>query len=239
MNIAVDAGNTLTKVGIFEGHILNQKEVFKSRADTEEYLKKTAADHIIVSSVTLDPYEILSWSIVKGRKVVLHHQLKLPIRIGYSTPATLGIDRIAAACGAYALYPGQPTLVLDIGTCLNYEFVDASGVYQGGAISPGIGLRFEAMHTLTAKLPLGTISESPALIGNSTLTCLQSGVMNGMTEEINGIIARYDQTYPGLRVILCGGDSRFFENHCKRPIFVAPDLVLTGLNSILLYHEAS
>ena len=94
------------------------------------------------------------------------------------------------------------------------------------------------MHRYTAKLPLAPATEAPLLIGDATISCLQSGVMNGMCEEINGIIQRYDIQYPGIRVILCGGDAHFFENHLNPTIFVAPDLVLMGLNSILLHNVA-
>ncbi|MBS1976141.1 MAG: type III pantothenate kinase [Bacteroidetes bacterium] len=239
MNVTVDIGNTFTKVGIFEGTHLVHKEVFRSMADLRDYLGRTPADHIIVSSVSGDPYDVLNGAVVKGKKLVLHHQLRLPIKINYATPTTLGVDRIAAACGAQSLYPGQACLVVDIGTCINYEFIDAAGTYSGGAISPGVQLRFESMHSFTSRLPLATAVENAPLTGDSTLGCLQSGVMNGILEEINGMMDRYAEITPQLRVILCGGDSRFFEKHCKRPIFVAPDLVLTGLNSILRYHEAS
>ena len=109
---------------------------------------------------------------------------------------------------------------------------------MGGAISPGVHMRFKAMHQQTARLPQTTATESPTLTGNSTVNCLQSGVMNGVLEEIRGIINRYSTESPGIRVILCGGDAHFFENHLNPSIFVAPDLVLIGLNHILLHNVA-
>jgi len=178
----------------------------------------------------------LSWATIAGKKIVLGPNLPIPIFNRYATPGTLGVDRLAAACGAWALFPNQDCLVVDIGTCINYEFISKTGEYHGGAISPGVVMRFESMHRLTAKLPNATPIESAPLIGSDTIQCLQSGVMNGVLEEIKGTIHRYNIEYPGIRVILCGGDAHFFENHLKPSIFVAPELVLMGLNSILLHN---
>ncbi|HEY5825470.1 MAG TPA: type III pantothenate kinase, partial [Cyclobacteriaceae bacterium] len=155
---------------------------------------------------------------------------------GYATPTTLGVDRIAAVCGALEIYPNGNCLVVDTGTCINYEFIDAKGEYLGGAISPGIHMRLEAMHKFTARLPLVTNNPDAQLIGNSTATCMQSGVTNGVIAEIEGIITRYSHLYPDLGVILSGGDYSLFENKLKPSIFVAPELVLSGLNRILLHN---
>jgi len=190
----------------------------------------------LVSSVNFDPTEILSWSSSAGKKIILTTSLSLPIKIAYATPQTLGVDRIAAACGASFLYPNEDCLVIDAGTCINYEFLDRNKIYHGGAISPGIFMRFEAMHSFTSKLPLVKSISKSNLIGDSTESCMQSGVMNGVLAEVNGIIKRYKDLYPNIRVILSGGDHSFFENNLKHPIFVAPDLVFDGLNGILLYH---
>jgi type III pantothenate kinase len=97
-------------------------------------------------------------------------------------------------------------------------------------------MRFKAVHAFTSKLPLANVTETPNLIGNSTESCIQSGVIIGTITEIDGIILRYIQEYKDLRVILCGGDAAFFENKLKASIFATPDLVLIGLNSILIYN---
>ena len=123
-----------------------------------------------------------------------------------------------------------------MGTCINYEYVNEAGEYLGGAISPGVMMRFKAMHHFTARLPLAAPLDTSLLTGASTVSGLQSGVMNGILEEIKGVILRYRNLTPGVRVILCGGDTHFFENYLKPSIFVAPDLVLMGLNSILLHN---
>ncbi|MEQ1586115.1 MAG: type III pantothenate kinase [Cyclobacteriaceae bacterium] len=236
MNLVVDSGNTRFKVGVFDGSALVLKEYFVLPEELREFMIKNSFSHVLVSSVNHDPNEILTWSATKGKKIVLTSSLTFPIVISYVTPDTLGVDRIAAACGAFELFPEQDCLVIDAGTCINYEFISRHKIYQGGSISPGIAMRFEAMHTFTSRLPLVNPVNEARLIGDSTESCMQSGVMNGVLAEVDGIIEKYKGLFPGVRVILCGGGYSFFENRLKHPIFVAPDLVLTGLNRILRYH---
>lgn len=236
MNLVVDSGNTRFKVGVFDGSDLVLKEHFVHPEELKEFMIKNSFAHVLVSSVNHDPQEILTWSSTQGKKIVLTSSLKFPIVVSYATPDTLGVDRIAAACGAFELFPEQDCLVIDVGTCINYEFISRNKTYQGGGISPGIAMRFEALHTFTARLPFIKQKNKTKLIGDSTESCMQSGVMNGVIAEVNGIMEEYMTLFPGVRVILCGGDHSFFEKRLKHPIFVAPDLVLSGLNSILRYH---
>lgn len=234
MNIAIDSGNTNIKVGLFEEALLTKKFIFSSIDQLSAFLDVTTAENFIVSSVTGSLESVLASVHVSGKIINLTSKLFLPIRNLYATPETLGVDRIAAACGAWQLYPNEASLVIDIGTCINYEFVNQQGEYLGGAISPGVRMRFAAMHQYTAKLPIVEPNSEPPLTGGSTSGSLQSGVMNGILEEIKGMIKRYHQEHPLLKVILCGGDAHFFEKHLNPSIFVAPELVLMGLNSILL-----
>jgi type III pantothenate kinase len=236
MNLVVDSGNTRIKVGLFKDRELVRKESFTAPDALKEFIASTPSDHMLVSSVNLDPAEILSWSSTKGKKISLFPSLPLPVQVNYLTPNTIGVDRLAAVCGAHDLFPNKTCLVIDAGTCINYELLDDRGVYHGGAISPGISMRFEAMHTFTARLPLVKSNENIGLTGNTTEACLQSGVMNGVLEEVRGFIKQYQLIYPDLTVIMCGGDYPFFENKLKPAIFVAPELVLIGLNRILRYH---
>jgi type III pantothenate kinase len=236
MNLVVDSGNTRIKVGLFKDRELIKKESFLDLTNLKNFIGATRVDHILVSSVNHDPAEILSWSSTTGKKISLTSSLPLPIRVAYQTPHTLGVDRLAAVCGAQDLFPDRNCLVIDAGTCINYELLDEKSVYHGGAISPGISMRFEAMHTFTARLPLVSAEENIGLTGNTTETCLQSGVMNGVLAEVTGFIKQYQDLYPDLTVIMCGGDYPFFENRVKPAIFVAPELVLMGLNRILRYH---
>jgi len=236
MNLVVDSGNTRIKVGLFKDRELIWTESFLNLDQLKNFISNSHADHILVSSVNHDPAEILSWSVSAGKKISLTSSLPLPIQIEYKTPQTLGVDRLAAVCGAQDLFPNKNCLIIDAGTCINYELLDADSIYHGGAISPGISMRFDAMHTFTARLPLVSANENIGLIGNSTETCLQSGVMNGVLEEVRGFMKQYQILYPDLTVIICGGDYPFFENKLKPAIFVAPELVLIGLNRILRYH---
>lgn len=236
MNLVIDVGNTMIKTGTFEGKDLKDTGFFGAQQDLKTYLQKTKPVHVIFSSVAWAFSEIENSISATGTVRILGQQTSLPVTNHYATPGTLGADRIASACGAWSAFPNHNSLVIDIGTCINYDFVNKSGHYMGGAISPGIKLRFSSMHEYTAKLPLAEPVLGPDLTGNSTIKSLQSGVMNGILEEIKGVINRYETQYRDIRVILCGGDCHFFEKDLKPSIFVAPELVLKGLNSILLHN---
>jgi type III pantothenate kinase len=236
MNLVLDYGNSLAKVGVFDKYQLKQSLAFSKSDELKFFLQNFSAENFILSSVTHEAATALAWVSHIKTKLVLSQTLPLPIKNLYATPQTLGVDRIAGVCGAHQQFPGLPCLVIDAGTCITYDFLDKEGNYHGGGISPGLKMRFQAMNAFTAKLPLADIIEDPPLIGNTTETCLQSGAIHGMIEEINGIIMRYRHEFNDLQVILCGGDTRFFENKLKAPIFALPELVLSGLNSILIYN---
>jgi len=236
MNLVLDLGNTRIKAALFEANVLKEKFTFPSTNDLLSFLGQGEFDHALISSVNQSADELLPLIKTTGKKIKLRPGLPLPIQNKYATPETLGVDRLAAACGAFHYFPNKSCLVIDAGTCINYEFIDEAGNYLGGAISPGIAMRFEAMHKFTARLPLVEADANVAMIGNSTETCMQSGVVHGALNEVEGIIGKYVADYSGLVVILCGGDASLFENRLKHPIFVAPDLILKGLNSILLYN---
>lgn len=236
MNLVIDHGNTRIKAATFSGAKLHEKFLFATSQPLKSFLEKEKYENCIVSSVSLSSEEILSWVKVSGKKFYLSSNLPLPVNNRYTTPDTLGVDRIAAACGAMEIFPHQNCLVIDAGTCINYEFLDSEANYHGGAISPGIQMRFEAMHKFTSRLPLLNEINKIDLVGNSTESCMKSGVVNGVLAEVGGIIDQYAEKFPGLGVILCGGDHSFFENNLKHPIFVAPDLVLHGLNRILRHN---
>ena len=236
MNIVVDYGNSSAKVGIFDKDRLAEQFAFSTADELKRFLQNYSASGIIISSVAKDAAEVATWATHVKRKYILNSSLPLPIKNLYATPQTLGVDRVAGVCGARQKFPGEPCLVIDAGTCITYDFLDRDGNFLGGAISPGLMMRFQAVHTFTAKLPLVSPVENVILIGDTTERCIQSGVINGLTEELNGIIGRYRVEFEGLRVILCGGDARFFENILKGPIFAVPELVLSGLNSILNYN---
>ncbi len=236
MNLIVDIGNTRIKVAYFDHTQIVHRATFPSVAELLQSFGNQRFEHCIVSSVKTHPTEVISLLPVERKKIQLSSQMPLPIGINYETPQTLGVDRIAAACGAYQLFPNQDCLVIDMGTCITYDLLTAKGTFEGGAIAPGVRMRFAAMHQLTARLPkVEPIANAP-LTGKSTIASMQSGVINGVLEEIKGFIARYQTQHPQLKTVACGGDVAFFENSVKPSIFVAPDLVLIGLNRILLHH---
>lgn len=239
MNMVMDAGNTRTKIGIFEGAERKAVHVFDAPDEARRFLRDHPVRHLLVSSVTAEGDALAAEARASGDRLKLTAALSLPIENRYASQQTLGPDRLAAACGAWELFPETSSLIVDCGTCINYEFVHAGGYYLGGAISPGVTMRFNAMHQQTDRLPLVRPVTEPSLTGTSTQECLESGVMNGIQEEITGIIRRYAEGYPDIRVILTGGDAHFFEKPLKPFIFVAPELILTGLNRILRHNVHS
>jgi len=164
--------------------------------------------------------------------------MPIPLSMGYHTPDTLGPDRLAVAIGGHSLHPGTDLLVLDFGTCLKFDFVTRTGQYEGGSISPGLQMRFRAMHTFTAKLPLLTQPENfPAHpIGRSTAESMQNGVLLGMLAEAEGMIGFYRELYPAVKVLITGGDAEVFEGRLKNAIFVRQNLALLGLAETMKYH---
>ncbi|ELR72168.1 Pantothenate kinase type III [Fulvivirga imtechensis AK7] len=235
MNLALDFGNTFAKAGLFEGSML-QKVITDVKLDhLPDIVGTYAPDNIIISSVSVKPSDIVSRLGGEGA-LILRHDIPLPFKIAYKTPDTLGLDRIAAVAGAQEMLPGANCLVIDTGTCFTYDLLDSQGIYHGGGISPGIKMRFQALHTFTANLPLINFEEETPLIGQSTKGSILSGVVNGTIAEITEIIRQYCDKFADLQIIMCGGDAKFFENRLKASIFAAPELVLRGLNRILLYN---
>lgn len=238
MNLCIDIGNTRFKAAIFnlDGEILSKK-IFDNQDSLIQWAKSQAYNRAIVCSVKGGEQELLSQLPIHVEKIIFNYQLTLPVSNLYHTPETLGKDRLASAIGAVAIFPNKNCLIIDAGTCITYDFVNHNSEYLGGAISPGLQMRFQALNHFTAKLPLLN-SEGPAqLIGTDTKTSIQSGVINGIKFEIEKAIEEYKQKYPDLQVILCGGDAHFFESIIKGVIFAFPDLVLFGLNHTL-HHNA-
>lgn len=161
------------------------------------------------------------------------HSSELPIKIGYATPETLGLDRIAAVVGAVMQCPDKAVLIVDAGTCVTYDLLTADGTFAGGNIAPGIRLRLRAMHEHTGKLPLIDDAGETPEIGFSTETAMRAGAVLGVAYEIEGYIARLNKVYPDLFVFLTGGDALKLAAKIKSRIFVDENLVLTGLNRIL------
>lgn len=202
--------------------------------EVARFLDAHTVDAAIFSTVTTPDPEALS--LLRQRVhcfVHFDHTSQIPVRIGYHTPHTLGLDRIAAVVGASMECPGRPVLIVDAGTCVTYDLLTADGTFAGGNIAPGIRLRLLAMHEHTGKLPLVDDSGEIPEIGFSTETAMRAGATLGVAYEIEGYMARLNEIYPDLFVFLTGGDALKLAAKIKSRIFVNENLVLTGLNRIL------
>ncbi len=242
MNFVLDLGNTCVKAGLFTGRTLEKSFLFDKNEANE--IKKVIAETTdikfsIISSVISHSKEIVN--VLQNKTICIDFDLntRLPFKISYSTPETLGKDRIAAVAGAIALYPGKPLLVIDAGTCMKYNFVNTQGEFIGGAISPGLDMRFKALNVFTDRLPhLSYEKEFINVIGSSTKGSILSGVQQGLLFEAEGYIKRFkDKNKEGI-VVGTGGNLSFLEDGLKNSIFAAPDLILSGLNEILLHHTS-
>lgn len=239
LDAAIDLGNTFAKIGWFEENKLIEAQYKIPFDDLNAILYNKLPQRAILSSTSHDTQPwvdtLQSWNV---QTIQLATTTPLPITKNYDTPQTLGADRVAAAVGADFLFPDDNCLVIDMGTCITYDWVSAEAVFEGGIISPGFRMRFKAMNTFTKRLPLieNDNTEFVPLVGKSTITAMQSGVVNGLLAEIEGIIDRYVQEKGECKVLLCGGDAPFFEKRLKNHIFAQPNLVLIGLNRILKYN---
>lgn len=241
MNLVIDIGNSQTKVGWFDqGEMVESLRLTgKALHHYRELLDKWPVDKAIISSVGKD-YAILSpeWEKNLVQLIHLDHTTALPFKILYETPETLGRDRIAACAGACFLYPGNDALIMDLGTAITIDFINAAGEYLGGNISPGMHARFRALHDYTARLPLLESDPNCPRFGKDTRTAIIAGVQQGIIFELNGYMEEFTERYPHSVFILTGGDALFFARACKTTVSLRPDLVMTGLNHILEFNAA-
>ncbi|WP_417199973.1 type III pantothenate kinase [Bizionia sp.] len=241
MNLIIDVGNTSVKIAVFQADELIEKitcslEAFEN--NFKNLLKKyPEINKSIVSSVGL--LSNLQLETIKKRLhvLVLNAETPLPFINDYKTPQTLGVDRMALVSAAVKKYPYQNTLIMDAGTCITYDFITNQNQYLGGAISPGIRLRYTSLNNLTANLPLLTKENPKMIIGNTTNSAIHSGVVHGVLFEIDGVIQTYKEKFSDLTVILTGGDANFLSKQLKSSIFAHSNFLLEGLNHILQYNS--
>ena len=239
MILAIDVGNTRIKAAVFEGATVLEYFVF-SKNELEKKIKNILKKHkelthLVVSSVSdLEKQAFSAFeNLVKVHFV--SHDDSFPFVNGYKTPQTLGIDRMVNAAGATLQFPNQNRLVIDAGTCVTYDFIDESNNYLGGAISPGLRLRYAALHNFTAKLPLLELESPEHFVGKSTPESIHSGVVNGLVHEIDGFIDEYKALYPKFIIILTGGDTVFLAKRLKNTIFANSNFLLESLNQLFQY----
>lgn len=237
MNLVIDIGNTLVKYAVFDANGKIVHHITSNDIDPQ-VLDQLMTDYEITSGIyssvkntsdeTLKKYNFLSFTTTTP----------VPLTHYYKTPKTLGLDRIAAVVGAKKEFPKTNVLVIDMGTCITYDIINAKEEYLGGAISPGFRMRFKALNQFTGKLPLFSFSkEKLALVGDTTEKSIISGVYFGVQKEIEGIVDAYLAQYNKLKIVVTGGDAGRFDLGLKNRIFADKFIVLKGLNEILRYNE--
>lgn len=240
MNLIIDIGNTRAKLALFKDEELFHIEIV-THDDFLLSVLKLIEKHdvkrgIISSVIFLEKDEIAEIS-EKIQLIELNSELKLPFINNYGTPKTLGVDRMALVAAAVNEFPNKNVLVIDAGTCITYDFVSADKEYSGGAISPGLEMRYKALHEFTSKLPLLSRKDEIQVIGNSTEESMHSGVVHGILGEIHNFVALYKKKNDLLTIVLTGGDTNYLANKLKIDIFAQPNFLLKGLNTILIYNN--
>ncbi len=240
MNLVIDHGNTTVKFAVFSSYEMIDRIVeddLSINTLKKIFKQYNSIDRAILSSVRLLNREIIL-TLENHLKyfLILDANTSIPLKNSYTSKDTLGYDRIADAVGAHTIFPGKNVLVIDIGTAITYDLVTSEGEFSGGNISPGMEVRFKALNQFTGKLPLVDPQPEFPMLGKSTHEAILSGVIKGIIFEMEGYIHEITYKYPDLKVVLTGGDAKFFEKTLKNIIFVDLNLTLSGLNRILEYN---
>lgn len=238
MNLAIDIGNTRTKIGVFNQSDLATAMTFENTKiiNIAEIIKGFDVQKAIISSTIEIPAYLLEEFEKINQHLVLDTATKLPFQNKYSTKDTLGKDRLALIAAAQVQFPNQHNLVIGCGTCITFNFINAENEFVGGSIHPGLKMRFKAMHTFTGKLPLIELENHVEMIGNDTKSNLLAGGIFGASKEIDGMISDYLVKFPQMNVIITGGDAELLVSMLKNKIFAFSNFTLIGLNHILNYN---
>jgi len=240
MNLIIDVGNSYVKFAVFQQSSLIHKSIFELSEFAPAYLnlkeRFPKINEVIISSVGKLAAEKIDLIKRDFKVLVLDSNTKLPFKNLYKTPKTLGVDRMALVSASINQFPDSNVLIIDAGTCITYDFVNSKNEYLGGAISPGIRLRYQSLNNFTANLPLLEAEMPLDILGDSTTSAIHSGVINGILKELDGIIDEYQKKYSDLTVILTGGDANFLSNQLKNSIFANSNFLLEGLNYILEFN---
>lgn len=234
VTLCFDFGNTRKKVAVFHNNEMKEGIVLPDDStDTIQSLINKFQPHksILSSVIEHNPAieELLS-SNTKFHK--LSHLTKVLFTTPVGRPETIGADRLALTAAAVHFYPGKNNLVIGLGSCITYNFINKYHEFVGGSISPGLEMRLKALNYYTAKLPLVSADANVPLIGYDTSTNILSGVVLGMASEIDGIIQAYRERFRNFNVLLTGGDIVYLASHLKSKIFADPDLIFKGLYAI-------
>ncbi len=242
MNLVLDIGNSRVKYAVYdpsgslaETFVTDRPEVATLDRIGEKYPDLTGS---ILSSTRTGTQETEAWlSARTGRFIRFSAETPVPVKNGYATPHTLGLDRLAAAVGAAVRFPGEECLVVDLGTAITVDRLTGEGTFLGGNISPGVGMRFRSLHEYTDRLPLMELTDADTGWGTSTSEALVAGVVRGIAYEIEGYVREVLRENGKVRIIFTGGDGIFFAKRVKYPIFVWPEMILDGLNAVIAYNE--
>jgi type III pantothenate kinase len=238
--LCLDFGNTRLKTAVFEGEELKEVIVLHDQsAHLQEIIGTYKPQRSILSSVIDHDTAVEDLLSANTQFHKLSSTSKLPFTVPVGKPETMGADRLAIAASAIFLFPGKNNVAVGLGTCITFNFINQHAEFLGGSISPGMEMRFQAMHQFTAKLPLVKGHWNVPLIGYDTTTNLQSGVVLGMAKEIDGILDMYQERFGNFNALLTGGDTHLFRPYLKNRIFADPHLIFKGLYAISQYNSAS
>jgi len=237
--LCFDFGNTRLKCGVFMMDQLSEVLTLDDHSNEtiNNLLDKYNPEYTILSSVIYHNTEIEKLLTNRSSFLKLDSSTKLPFTTPVAKPENIGADRLALAAFAVHFYPGQNNLVISLGSCVTYNFINKYNSLIGGSISPGMEMRFKSMNAYTAKLPLVKADWNFPLIGYDTRTNILSGVLMGLVAEIDGIIDKYAEKFSNFNVLLTGGDAVNFVRHLKNKIFADPYLILKGLYAISKYNH--
>ncbi len=229
-----DIGNTRVKAGIFnENAQLIETKIFENLDTLNDFFINQKVESAIFSSTKSD----LNIKTTAYKSHVLSHESLIPFENLYATPNSLGTDRIALMAAAATLFEHQNTLVFDFGTCITIDFLNSKKQFLGGNISPGVNMRFKALHQMTGKLPLSDVSHFNNELGKDTFSVISNGVLQGIQHEISSYIHQFNSAYQDLNVVFTGGDYIHFDITQKNKIFADPNFMLFGLYQILILNE--
>jgi len=235
LNLVLDIGNSLLKVGIFKNN--NLINYFEFNQDyylnVKSIIHKNPITYSIASNVSESNNKLIELLSNETNLIKFNSSLKVPFKNCYQTINTLGKDRIALVSNASKEYPKENILLIDLGSCITFDFLNNKNEYLGGSISPGLRMRYKSLNNYTANLPLIDPKEIDYFIGKNTEDSIHSGIINGIISELNSIIDKYTNQYKEIRIILTGGDSKFLFKKIKNGIFANPNFLIFGLNFLI------
>ena len=235
MNLVLDIGNTLLKVGLFKNNnLISYSEFNEHYYDNIKYiLESNVILYSVVSNVSKSESKLIELLSVRTQYICFDSSLKIPFNNRYKSKSTLGNDRLALVSSAVVKYPNENILIIDLGSCITYDFINCKNEYFGGAISPGLNMRYKSLNSFTENLPLLKPKLVNYIIGENTENSIHSGIINGIMCELNGVIDRYQNEFNEIKIILTGGDSKFLFKKIKNSIFANSNFLLLGLNFLI------